>query len=150
MVKALVVYYTVYGNTERVAKALAKGLEDGGVKVDVVKVDTVKFEELGRVDLLVVGSPVHAWNIPKPVKEFLERLNSVEGLTGKRAFAFDTKMKSRLAGNAGGKIERKLKDLGLTIMKPSVSAIVKGREGPLEGGAEETFRQMGAEFAKML
>lgn len=150
MLKALVVYHTMYGNTEKVAKALAKGLEDGGVKVDVVKVDTVKFEELGRVDLLAVGSPVHAWNMSKPVREFLERLRSVEGLTGKRAFAFDTKMKSRLAGNAGGKIERKLKDLGLTITKPSVSAIVKGREGPLEEGAEETFRQTGAELAKML
>jgi hypothetical protein len=74
----------------------------------------------------------------------------VEGLSGKKTFAFDTKMKSRLAGSAGGKIERKLKDLGLTIAKPSESAIVKGREGPLEESAEETFKQIGAELARML
>ena len=150
MVKALVVYDSMFGNTEKVAKALAAGLESGGVvDVDVVKVDSVKFDELGRVDLLCVGSPVHAWNMSKPMKEFLERLKSVEGLRGKKAFAFDTKMKSRLAGSAGGKIERKLKDLGFIIVKPSESAIVKNREGPLEENAERTFKQIGAELAKM-
>ena len=150
MVKALVVYDGLFGNTEKVAKALAAGLESGGVDVNVVKVDAVKFDELGKVDLLCVGSPVHAWNASKPVKEFLGRLKSVEGLSGKKAFAFDTKIKSKLAGSAGGKIERKLKDLGLIIAKHSESAVVKGREGPLEEGAEETFKQIGAELAKML
>jgi flavorubredoxin len=150
VVKALVVYDSLFGNTEKVAKALAAGLESGGVDVSVVKVDAVRFDELGGVDLLCVGSPVHAWSASKPVNEFLERLKSVGGLTGKKAFAFDTKMESRLAGSAGGKIERKLKDLGLTIARHSESAIVKGREGPLEEGAEGTFKQIGAELAKML
>jgi flavorubredoxin len=148
VVKALVVHHSVYGNTEKVAKALATGLESNGVDVEIVKVNAVKLDELGEVDLLCVGGPVHAWNASKPVKEFLERLKSVEGLSGKKAFAFDTKLKSRLAGSAGGKIERKLKNLGLTIAKPSESAIVKGKEGPLEENAEETFKQIGAELAK--
>lgn len=55
-----------------------------------------------------------------------------------------------MAGSAGGKIERKLKTLGLTIVKPHAEAVVKGREGPLEEGAEETFKQLGAELAKMM
>lgn len=150
MVKALVVYYSMYGNTEKVAKALAAGLESGGVEANVAKVEAVKFDELAEVDLLCVGSPVHAWNASKPVKEFLERLKSAEGLAGKKAFAFDTKMKSRLAGSAGDKIEKKLKDMGLTIAKHSESATVMGREGPLEEGAEGTFKQIGLELAKML
>jgi len=150
MVRASVVYDSVFGNTEKVAKALAAGLESAGVDVNVVKVDAVKFDELGGVDLLCVGTPVHAWGASEPVKEFLERLKSVESLTGKKAFAFDTKMKSRLAGSAGGKIERKLKDLGLTIVRHSESAVVEGREGPLEEGAEGKFRQIGTELAKML
>jgi len=62
----------------------------------------------------------------------------------------DKKLPEPLAGSAGGKIERKLKDLGLTIAKPSKSAIVKGREGPLEESAEGTFKQIGAELAKKL
>jgi flavodoxin len=149
--KALVVYDSVYGNTEKVARALAKGLEDGGVDVECVRVDAVKLDELSKYDLLVVGGPVHAWSVSKPIKAFLERLKSVEGLSGKKAFALDTKMsRGRLAGSAGGKIEGKLKSLGLTIVKPHASAVVKGREGPLEEGAEETFKQLGAELAKMM
>lgn len=151
MGKALVVYDSVYGNTEKVARALAKGLEDAGVDVECVRVDAAKFDEFGAYDLLVVGGPVHAWSASKPIKAFLERLKSVEGLRGKKAFALDTKMsRSRLAGSAGGKIEGKLKSLGLTIVKPHASAVVKGRDGPLEEGAEETFKQLGAELAKMM
>jgi len=59
VVKALVVYDSVYGNTEKVAKALSAGLESGGVDVDIVKVDAVKFDKLGDIDLLCVRSPVH-------------------------------------------------------------------------------------------
>lgn len=148
MVKAFVVYYSVYGNTEKVAMALAAGLKSGGIDASVVQVEGVKFDDLSSIGLLCVGSPVHAWNASKSIRDFLERLKSVEGLGGKKGFAFDTKAKSRLAGDAKGKIERKLKDLGLTIAKHGESAIVKGREGPLEDGAEASFRQIGAELAK--
>ncbi len=151
MGKALVVYDSVYGNTEKAARALGKGLEDGRVDVDCLRVDAVKFDELSGYDLLAAGSPVHAWSATKPMKGFLERLKSVEGLSGKKAFAFDTKMsRNRLAGSAGGKIEGKLKSLGLTIVRPHASAVVKGRAGPLEEGAEETFKQLGAELAKIM
>lgn len=149
--KALIVYYSGYGNTEKVANALAAGLESEGVDADVVKVDAVRFDELSGVDLLCVGGPVHAWSVAKPVKKFLERLKSVEGLAGKKAFAFDTKLSSsRFAGSAGGKIEKELKDLGLTAAKHNESALVKGIEGPLHESAEEKFKQIGAELAKML
>jgi flavorubredoxin len=148
--KALVIYDSVYSNTEKIARALTKGLEDGGVGVDCARVDA-KFDELSGYDLLVVGGPVHSWSASKPMKEFLERLKNVEGLRGKKAFAFDTKIgRSRLVGSAGGKIEGKLKGLGLTIVKPHASAVVKDREGPLEEGAEETFKQIGTDLAKTM
>jgi flavodoxin len=150
VVKALVVYDSVYGNTEKVAKILAEGLKGEGVDVSVARADAVKSDELSGVDLLCVGGPVHAWNMTKSVKEFLEQVKSAEGMAGKKAFAFDTKMKTRLSGSAADKIERKLKDAGLTIAKHNESAIVQGREGPLEENAEVTFKQIGAELAKML
>ncbi len=42
----MVVYYSMFGNTEKVANALATGLKSGGIDAEVVKVDAVKFEEL--------------------------------------------------------------------------------------------------------
>jgi hypothetical protein len=71
-------------------------------------------------------------------------------ISSKRAFAFDTKYKSRLSGSAGKRIEKKLKKLGMSIVKSHVSAIVKGGQGPLEDGAGEKFRQIGADIAKSL
>ena len=151
MGKALVVYDSVYGNTEKIAKALAKGLGDNGVDVDTLRADVVKFDELIMYDLLIVGGPVHAWGATQPIKTFLERLKTVKGLGGKKAFAYDTKMsKSSLAGSVGGKIEDSFKGLGLNIVKPHATAVVKGREGPLEEGAEEAFTKLGAELAKMV
>ena len=140
----------MYGNTEKIANALASGLQSGGCTTETIRVDSIDLGSLNEIDLLCVGTPVHAFNISKPVKEFLEGIKNQETLRGKRAFAFDTKMKSRFAGTAGGKIEKKLKHLGLEIVKPAKSAVVKGREGPLEAGAEETFRQIGAELARMI
>lgn len=146
----MVVYDSKFGNTEKVARALAKGLVENGVEADVVKSDAVKLEELGKYDLFAVGSPVHAWNMTKPMKEFMERLKAVDGLKGKKAFAFDTKLsKSNLAGSAGGKIEGKLKEIGMVIAKPHATAVVKGNEGPLEEGAEEAFTRIGAELARI-
>jgi len=147
--KALVVYDSVFGNTEKLANALASGLTSGEVDVDVVKVDSVKLEELSAVDLLCVGSPTHAWNASKSTKEFLEHLLTVQGLEGKKAFAFATKMTSRLSGDAGRKIENKLKDAGLTVARRAYTAIVEGREGPLEEGAEEALKKIGEELAHL-
>ncbi len=150
MVKALIVYHTVYGNTEKVARALAKGLEDSGVNVDCVGVDAVKFDKLNGYDLLVVGGPTQNRGASKPMQAFLEQLKNVAGLNGKKAFALDTKYNMMFAGSAGAKIEEKLKSLGLTIVKPHASAFVKGKEGPLQEGAEETFKQLGTDLAKMM
>lgn len=150
MAKALVVYDSMYGNTEKIAKALAVGLRSGGVDSTVAKLDSIQVNEVTDVNLLCVGSPTHAWNASKSMKEFLDRLKSVEGLKGKKAFAFDTKMKSRLAGKARDNIEKDLKTLGFSIVKPSESAIVNGREGPLEDGSEAKFEKLGAELATIL
>jgi flavorubredoxin len=151
LAKTLIVYYTMFGNTEKLTKALAAGLKSSGVDAEISKVDAVKAEDLVKADLLCIGSPVHAWSDSKPVKDLLEHLKSVDGLKRRKAFAFDTKMSySRLAGSATGKIESKLKELGLTIVKPGESAAVKGREGPLEEGAEERFNRIGAELARTI
>lgn len=149
MAKALVIYYSVYGNTEKIARALAEGIRSAGAEAEAAKIDDVEFSKLSTYDLLAVGSPTQAFGVARPMKGFLERLKGAD-LKGRKAFAFDTKMGSRLAGSAGKGMEKKLQGLGLTVVKPHVSAVVRGRDGPLAENAEETFRQVGAELAKMM
>jgi len=145
MKRAIVIYDTKFGNTEKIARALARGMEKQGVKVDCVKTDEVDIDKLVEYDFLAIGGPTHVRGASKPMKAFLEKLKSVD-LKGKKAFAFDTKLKAWWAGTAGKGIEKTLKRLGMSIVKPHSSAIVTGNEGPLKDGMEEMFEQFGGEM----
>lgn len=148
MKKVAVIYYSKFGNTEKIAKALSEGVKKGGLDVDCMRIDTVELNKLVEYDMLAIGAPTHVLGISKPMKEFLQKLGNVN-LQNKKAFAFDTRMKSQFAGSAAKGIEKKLKKLQMTIVKPYASAIVKGTEGPLEEDSEKKFTQIGSEIAKM-
>jgi len=145
---AIVIYDTKFGNTEKIAKALAEGMKEQGVKVtDCLKIGEVEIDKLKEYDLVVIGGPTHKLGLSEPMKDFLKKLENAE-IGNKNAFAFDTKVKSRFAGSAGKGIEKRVKKLQMNIVRPHSSAIVKGREGPLEEGMEEAFKQIGVDLAK--
>jgi len=145
--KAIVIYDSKFSNTEKIAKALSEGMKKEGIDVDCLRIDKVTLDKLPEYDILAIGAPTQGFGISKPMKEFLKNLENVN-LQDKKAFAFDTKLKSRFAGSAAKGIEKQLKKLQMTIIRPYASAIVKGVEGPLEEGAEEKFTQIGSEIAK--
>jgi len=147
--KAIVIFDTVFGNTEKIARALASGMEKQGIEVDCVKVDEVDVDKLVEYDFLAIGGPTHTFGISKPIKALLEKLKRVD-IKGKKAFAFDTKYKSRWSGSAGKGIGKTLKRRGMNIVKPHSSAIVTGSEGPLDEGMEEMFEQIGVEIGELV
>jgi flavodoxin len=149
MKKAIVIYDTKFGNTEKTARALTRAMEKQGINVDCVKADEVDIDKLTDYDFIAIGGPTHGFRVSKPMKAFLEKLRSVD-IKGKKAFAFDTKYKSWLAGSAGKGIEKMLKGIGMNIVKPYSSAIVKASEGPLAEGMEEMFEQIGGEIAELI
>jgi len=146
--KAIVIYDSKFGNTEKIARALSEGMKKEGLDVDCLRIDNVDPNKLAEYEMLAIGAPTQVLDISKPMKEFLRKLEKLD-LRNKKAFAFDTRLKSRFAGSAAKGIENKLKKLHMTIIKPYASAIVKGTEGPLEEGAEERFTQIGSEIAKI-
>lgn len=149
MTKAIVMYHTQFVNTEKIAQALASGLGEHGIDVDCMKIEDVEMDKLAEYDLLAIGSPTHMRGASKPVKSFLEKLER-KVIKNQMAFAFDTKYKGFLAGSAGKGIEKRLKRIGMRIVKPYASAIVTGGEGPLQDSMEETFKQIGIEIARLL
>ena len=65
--KVLVMYESMFGNSERVARAVASGLEEGN---DVVIRDVTTAEPgdmPADVDLLIAGGPTHAVSMSGPV-----------------------------------------------------------------------------------
>ncbi len=143
---AAVVFDSQYGNTEKVARALAKGLHDKGMSVDCLNIKDVSFEKLNDYDLLAFGAPTQAFSASKRMKDFLRTLEGAD-FHHKYGFAFDTKLKNSLSGSGGGFVEKKMRSLGFEIIEPHFSAIVKGTEGPLEEGSEESFERIGADIA---
>lgn len=130
--KGLVVYDSKFGNTEKVARAIAAAL-GAAESVRTLKVDAVAAEDLRDLDVVVVGSPVHGWQPTKEMQAFLKGLQP-NALAGVHAAAFDTRMRSRLAGSAADKIEKALRNQGCTIVAPVMGFFVLGREGPLAEG----------------
>jgi len=150
MKNAIVIYDSVYGHTEKVARALAQGLEKSGtVKAILFRANEADVGRPGEYDVLLVGAPTHAWYASEPIRKLLGKIGE-SALKGTKAFAFDTKMRSRLAGSGAKHIEERLSKLGAEIVKDRTSAIVMGREGPLEEGTESKFAGIGLEIAKTI
>ncbi len=145
--KATVVYDSKFGNTEKIARALALGLRDGGVETDCVRFDQVPLDKVRASDLVAIGGPTQNRKVSRLLDQWLQVLSSSD-VAGKRGFAFDTRYKSRFAGSAAKGIEARLQQLGMKVVLPCASAIVDGTQGPLEPGSEEAFRRIGADIAK--
>lgn len=156
--KAIVIYHTRFGNTERIAKSIAAGLNkdsSSGIQDvvctnlrDIVAVDN----SLKEYDIICIGGPTEGFSAPKPIKEFLRKLKGIN-LAGNYGFAFDTKVDFRLSGSAAKSIEKELRSQGLQIIAPHESAIVfTSKEGGtiagarLKEGEDKRFEQIGLQL----
>jgi flavodoxin I len=134
--KALVVYDSFYGNTEKIAKAIA-GAIAGEVKV--LRPGEASPSDLKSIDLLIVGSPTQGGRPTKAMLDFLNKLPEPD-IKGVNVAAFDTRLSTKLVGIFGygaGKIADSLKKKGGTLILPPEPFFVKGREGPLKDGELE-------------
>ncbi|MFW9967548.1 MAG: flavodoxin family protein [Candidatus Thorarchaeota archaeon] len=157
MKRALVLYDSLYGNTRFVAICLAKGIEETGVETDCMNIDEIDIELIPSYEFLAIGSPTHMIRPSKRMKEFLQKLKSLD-LRGLRGFAFDTRNHSRMnkkrwlifENSAARIIEGTMKRKGVKILMPRESAIVQGREGPLDATVEERFTEIGMKVGNLL
>lgn len=85
--RALVVYYSQTGNTRKVAKEIARGIEERGVECDLRTIRDVSPEQIGQYDLVGFGSPVWTGAEPPNMRAFIL---SVPKQGGKLAFCFCT------------------------------------------------------------
>ena len=125
--RACVVFDTVYGNTEKIARALESGLIEAGIQTVCMNVKDVATDALNQYDLLCVGGPTQYRTASKVMQDFVGSLANVD-LAGKPAFAFDTRRDSFLAGSAARYIEEGLRRRGMKIISPRMSAIIVSPE----------------------
>jgi len=85
-VRALVAYGTKYGSTAKVAEAIAAELGPNGYEVDLADLREKYRGDLGRYDLVVLGSSVFVGKWTRGAQDFLHR--NREALAGKRVALF--------------------------------------------------------------
>ncbi len=150
MSKAIVVYDSVYGNTEKIARAIGEGL--GGAKV--INVSDASPADLSDVELLVVGAPTQKFRATTGIIKFIKLLPH-EKISTLKVAAFDTRMdlktiKSKVfrfvvkkGGFAAKPLDRLLQRKGAESISEPQGFEVTGHEGPLKDGELERAAEWG-------
>jgi hypothetical protein len=170
MTSAVVVYESLFGDAERIARAIAHGLS-GHLDVEVIAAADAPQQLGPDVRLLVVGGPNHAMSMPRPstrkgavdqygakiadtttgLHEWLDAATVPGGIS---AAAYDTRMdhpKLITAMDHAARTEEKLlHKLGATLAAPAEHFHVLDTRGPLADGEEDRARRWGQALAELV
>lgn len=72
MKKALVLYWSNTGNTEKVAVHIKAGLEESGIQTALMRIEPQCDVDFFDYDLVCLGVPSYSWSPPKPADDFLK------------------------------------------------------------------------------
>jgi len=162
--RALVVYESMYGNTQVTAGNIADGLR-GDYDVTLVPVAEATAELIAGADLLVAGAPTHMHGLPSGssrrmaaqaaakegsglrmapgargpgMRDWLKDLGRRDGL----AAAFDTRLNGvpAFTGRASRRIARLLRRLDRRLVAAPASFVIGPKNTPIDGEAERARR----------
>jgi NAD(P)H dehydrogenase (quinone) len=113
LVKVLVTYHSLSGNTERMAEAVVDGVKSvSGTEVVLKRVGKVTADDLFSADAVVVGSPVYWSNMSGEVKTFIDNWQFKFGVFPE----FKLKNKIGAAFATGGQVSSGKEVTMLTIL----------------------------------
>jgi flavodoxin len=149
--KGLIVYDSLYGNTEKIALAIGEALGNRE-EFTIMRVGNVKPDHFTDLDLLIIGSPTQRFQPTPAMNNLLKRIPQ-NGLKGVKVTAFDTRLTEewinktpvlaffvRVSGRsayAAKSIADKLKKKGGELISLPEGFYVEGTEGPLVQGELE-------------
>jgi NAD(P)H dehydrogenase (quinone) len=128
-INILIIYDSYTGNTEKLARAVAKGARQvEGAKVTVKKAERVKLPDLLAADGIIIGSPAYYGLMTAKLKEMFDKSVKLHGrLAGKVGAAFTT-----AGGNATGAETTLLSILTAMLIH---GMVVQGRSNEKHFGA---------------
>lgn len=139
--KTLIIYDSVFGNTQKIAEAMGSALN-----APVQSVKNTTASQLAGLDLLIVGSPTRQFHATPETQAFLKGLPAGT-LNGVKVAAFDTRIAAAgikfflfrwmvQSNYADKKIAAALAQAGGSLAGQE-GFIVKESEGPLQEGEAE-------------
>ena len=174
--RTVIVYESLFGNTHKIAEAIAEGIrtQQPDAEVACVPVADGSPALTGGADLLIVGGPTHM----RGMSSGMTRKKGVEGEQKKApdlhvepgfdgpglrdwfhgldqaagsasAAAFDTRAGIRMAGGAAPGIARRLRRHGYRVLATE-GYIIDDTQGPLRAGELDRARDWGASLSRQL
>ena len=146
--KTLVVYESLNGNTEKIAKAIGEAIKED---VRILSVGAVSPADLQSIDLLIVGSPTYGGRPTPGMLDFLKNTVATSSLKDISVAAFDTRLTAnwvKMFGFASGRIANSLKANRGTLIKSPEGFYVTGTKGPLKEGELERATSWAKEIVK--
>ena len=147
--RGILVYDTSYGNTRKIAEAIAETVKESGIEVDVFDVKTVKKFSAKDYSFLVLGSPTRFGTMSLAMRSFLGKVKEAEWMN-KPFTAFDTENPENIekkGWSAAEKISEKLRDKKMNQLVPVLKAAVEGQRGPLIEGEIQRAKDYVRELA---
>jgi len=171
--KTVIVYESMFGNTEQIAGRVADGLAQPGVDIALRDVRDVGPDDLAGSELLVVGAPTHAFSLSRQstredavrqgadpsragfgVREWLNTLDAALPATAgrPRVAIFDTRVEKvrRLPGSAAKRAAKELRGKGFEVLDRPSSFYVTDTKGPITQGESDRAREWGAGLLQLV
>ena len=134
--KALIVYDSLHGNTEQIAKAISGALKDD---VRVERVGSVDSGALDSAGILIIGSPTHGGRPTPAMQKFIDSIPE-KLIKGMKVAACDTRLAGRMVrmfGYAAPRAAASLQSRGAVLVLPPEGFAVAKTIGPLKEGELE-------------
>jgi len=174
--RTVIVYESLFGNTHKIAEAIAEGIrtQQPDTEVACVPVAEGTAPLIRKADLLIVGGPTHmrgmssgmtrkmgmegeqkktpdlhvepGFNGPG-LRDWFHGLDKPAGSAS--SAAFDTRAGVRMAGGAAPGIARRLRRHGYRILATE-GYIIDDTQGPLRAGELDRARDWGASLSRQL
>ena len=166
--KAVVVYESLFGNTAKIAEAIASGLRQA-MDVEVYEVQDAPTDPSGDVDLIVAGGPTHAFSMSRTstrtdavaqgavhgrvdfgLREWIEGLPDEHHEAS--LVTFDTRVSKvrHLPGSAARSASRAGRKHGFATCAPPESFYVSDLTGPLLADEVERATVWGRELSRLV
>ncbi|MBS2771690.1 flavodoxin [Anoxybacillus rupiensis] len=146
MMKVIMVYTSMTGNTEEIANAILEGIQEEGIEVEVKEVLDASADELEAYDGILLGA--YTWGdgeLPDDFLDFYDEMDSIH-LSGKKAAVFGSCDSGyEKYGAAVDILVEKLQELGAAV-------VLEGLKIELAPTSEEreSCKQFGKQFVQKM
>lgn len=158
--KALILFRSHYGNTQRVAEVIARQITALGHEV-VVQDLRQRLPDPQAFDFFLIGAPTRMARVTGKALSVIKQLKK-KGIGDKPIAIFDTygplpskpeeieKSKKWFYPGAAGKMRKLAEDIGLNVYRETLRCDVKEYKGPLAEGHVEKAETFAREFLSMI